>query len=77
MNYELGKDYAKLIYQIGAGVEITVFFAFLTFFATFVPEFKTYSLDFQIHKRRDSGQSEPALSASSSSSDFSIRRLTN
>lgn len=74
MNYELGKDYARLIYQIGAGVEIFVFVSFLSFFATFIPEFKTYSLDFQILKRRDSGQSEPALSSSSSSSDFSIRR---
>ena len=73
MNYELGKESARLIYQIGAGVEIFVFVAFLTFFATFVPEFKTYSLDFQIVRRRDSGQSE-TLSASSSSSDFSIRR---
>jgi hypothetical protein len=74
MNYELGKDYAKLIYQVGAGVEIFVFVAFLTFFATFVPEFKRYSLDFQILKRRESAMSEPSLSTSSSSSDFSIRR---
>lgn len=74
MNYELGKDYKKLIMQVGAGVEIFVFVSFLVFFVTFVPEFKTFSLDFQIMKRRDSEQSEQALSASSSSSDFSIRR---
>jgi hypothetical protein len=74
MNYELGKDYKTLIMQVGAGVEIFVFVSFLVFFVTFVPEFKTFSLDFQIMKRRDSEQSEQALSASSSSSDFSIRR---
>ena len=74
MNYELGRAHKALIMQVGAGVEIFVFVSFLAFFATFVPEFKTFSLDFQIMKRRESGQSEQALSASSSSSDFSIRR---
>jgi hypothetical protein len=74
MNYELGREYKKLIMQVGAGVEIFVFVSFLVFFVTFVPEFKTFSLDFQIMKRRGSEQSEQALSASSSSSDFSIRR---
>ena len=74
MNYELGHDAAKLIEQIGAGVEIFVFVAFLTFFATFVPEFKTFSLDFQVINKRYSGQSDPRLSSNSTESDFSIRR---
>ena len=53
MNYELGKEHKVLISQVGAGVEIFVFVSFLVFFVTFVPEFKTFSLDFQIMKRRD------------------------
>jgi hypothetical protein len=77
MNYKLGVEYKNVTSQVGAGVEIFVFLCFLSFFSTFVPEFKTISLDFQIIKRRDStsGQSDTtANSASSSHSDFSNRR---
>jgi hypothetical protein len=77
MNYKLGHEYKNLISQVGAGVEIFVFLSLLAFFSTFVFEFKTISLDFQITRRRESssGQSDTAAnSASSSHSDFSNRR---